>query len=243
MAAVDAPGATGPRDPAPVVAIDGPSGSGKGTLAAALARRLRFHYLDSGALYRIVARAGLAAGIDVADGPALAGLAERLAITFELGAADVTVHVDGVDQSAAIRAESISVAASQVAALPAVRSALLAVQRAFRKPPGLVADGRDMGTVVFRDARLKIFLEASPESRAERRYNQLKDKDLGVSLRGLLESIRERDQRDRSRAVSPLVAAPDAVVIDSTHLSIDAVFDVVWRHVVAARIGTRSSGD
>jgi len=235
-------------DEAPVVAVDGPSGSGKGTLAAALARRLRFHYLDSGALYRIVARAGLDAGIPVTDGPALAALATGLAIEFDLGPTAVTVRVDGVDRSSAIRAEPISVAASQVAALPAVRAALLAVQRSFRKRPGLVADGRDMGTVVFRDARLKIFLEASAESRAERRYNQLRhnqlmDKDLGVSLRGLLESIRERDQRDRSRAASPLVAAPDAVVIDSTHLSIDAVFAVVWQHVVAAGIGARPAGD
>ena len=241
MAAADARGRREGSGPAavPVIAVDGPSGSGKGTLGAALARRLRFHYLDSGALYRIVARAALAAGVDLGDGPRLAALAARLSIAFDLGETDVAVRVDGRDQSVAIRAEPISVAASQVAALPDLRTALLAVQRGFRAHPGLVADGRDMGTVVFPDARLKIFLEASPESRAQRRYNQLKDKDLGVSLRGLLESIRERDQRDRSRAVSPLVAAPDAVVIDSTRLSIDAVFEVVWRHVVAAGFAPR----
>jgi cytidylate kinase len=220
--------------PDPVVAVDGPSGSGKGTLSAALARRLGWHFLDSGALYRIVARAALRAGTPLEDGPALASLAAGLDIRFELAPDDVVVRVDGRDESTAIRMETVGVAASKVAALPELRAALLGVQRAFRAKPGLVADGRDMGTVVFPDARLKIFLEASAEARALRRYNQLKDKDLGVSLPGLLASIRERDERDRSRAASPLRPAADAVVIDSTSLSIDAVFEVVWKLVIDA---------
>jgi cytidylate kinase len=218
----------------PVIAVDGPSGSGKGTLSAALARRLGWSFLDSGALYRIVARAALEEGIDLGDGGTVAGLARGLTIVFELGPEEVRVKVDGRDESRAIRTEPVSVAASRVAALVEVRTALLEVQRAFRGAPGLVADGRDMGTVVFPDARLKIFLEASPEERARRRYNQLKDKDLGVSLPGLLASIRERDERDRSRAASPLRPAADAVVIDSTSLTIDAVFEVVWKHVLDA---------
>jgi len=218
----------------PVLAVDGPSGSGKGTLSAALARRLGWHFLDSGALYRIVAHAALEGSVPLDDGDALAGLAAGLAIRFELGEDAVVTWVNGVDRSLVIRAEAVGVAASRVAALPALRAALLGVQRAFRERPGLVADGRDMGTVVFPDAALKIFLDASPEERARRRYNQLKDKDLGVSLRGLLASIRERDERDRSRAVSPLRPAADAVVIDSTSLSIEAVLEVVWQRVVDA---------
>jgi len=220
--------------PDPVIAIDGPSGSGKGTLSAALARRLGWHFLDSGALYRIVARAALLARTPLEDGSAIAALATGLQIRFELAPDDVVVRVDGRDESAAIRREAVGVAASRVAALPELRAALLSVQRAFRAPPGLVADGRDMSTVVFPDAGLKIFLEASPEARALRRYNQLKDKDLGVSLPGLLASIRERDERDRSRAASPLKPATDAIVIDSTSLSIDAVFEVVWKYVIDA---------
>jgi len=218
----------------PVVTVDGPSGSGKGTLAAALARRLGWHFLDSGALYRIVAHAALEQSVPLDDGVAVARLANGLDIRFELAADAVVTRVDGIDRSLVIRAEDVGVAASRVAALPALRTTLLAVQRQFRKAPGLVADGRDMGTVVFPDAVLKIFLEASPEERARRRYNQLKDKDLGVSLRGLLASIRERDERDRSRAVSPLRPAADAVVIDSTSLSIEAVLEVVWQRVVDA---------
>jgi cytidylate kinase len=227
--------------PDPVIAVDGPSGSGKGTLSAALARRLGWHFLDSGALYRIVARAALLARAPLEDGHAIAALATGLQIRFELGPDDVVVRVDGRDESAAIRLEAVGVAASRVAALPELRAALLSVQRAFRAPPGLVADGRDMGTVVFPDAALKIFLEASPEARALRRYNQLKDKDLGVSLPGLLASIRERDERDRSRAASPLKPATDAIVIDSTSLSIDAVFEVVWKYVIDAGLAGQTA--
>jgi cytidylate kinase len=227
--------------PDPVIAVDGPSGSGKGTLSASLARRLGWRFLDSGALYRIVARAALDAGLALDDGPAVARLAEGLDIRFDLTGPEETVLLEGRDVSRAIRTEAVGVAASRVAALPPLRAALLGVQRAFRAPPGLVADGRDMGTAVFPDAVLKIFLEASPEARAERRYNQLKDKDLGVSLPGLLASIRERDERDRSRAASPLKPAADAVVIDSTRLSIDAVFEVVWKQVIDAGLAAPSA--
>lgn len=224
---------------ADVVTIDGPSGSGKGTLSAGLARRLGWHYLDSGALYRIVALAAMDQSVPLGDGAAIAALTQSLEISFELTLDRVIVRVNGVDQSESIRAEAVSIAASQVAALPQLRAALVLRQRALRMAPGLVADGRDMGTVVFPDALLKIFLEASPQARAERRYNQLKDKDLGVSLRGLLASIRERDERDRSRVVSPLRPAIDAVVIDSTQFAIDAVLAVVWQHVVAAGLSDR----
>jgi CMP/dCMP kinase len=215
---------------ASVIAVDGPSGSGKGTLAARLARKLRWHLLDSGALYRAVAWSALQESIALDDATALAALATRLNASFEVvGDDDVVVRVHAADVSKQIRDETVSIAASRVAALPPVRAALLATQHAFRRVPGLVADGRDMGTVVFPNAPLKIFLDASAEERARRRYKQLKDKDLGVSLRALLESIRERDERDRSRAVSPLMPADDAVVIDSSALSIDAVFEQVWR--------------
>jgi len=219
-----------------VIAVDGPSGSGKGTLAQYLAQRLGWHYLDSGALYRIVGLAALERGVDPEDGPALAALARRLEIAFSPDRVPPTVSVDGRDVTRDIRAEPVSVAASKVAAHAALRSALIATQRAFRRPPGLVADGRDMGTVVFLDARLKIFLEASAEERAERRHKQLKDKDLSVSLRALLASIRERDARDRQRAASPLVPAADAVVIDSTGLTIEGVQERAWQCVVAAGV-------
>ena len=212
----------------PVIAIDGPSGSGKGTLAADLAKRLGWHYLDSGALYRIVAAVALTRGIDLDAATALAKMAAEIDVRFEQG----EVYVDGENLTDAIRREEISIASSQVAALPGVRNAILTQQHKQRRAPGLVADGRDMGTVVFRDAGCKIFLDASAEVRAERRHKQLKNKGLSVSFRALLASIQERDARDTGRAVSPLTPAEDAVVIDSTRMSIEEVLEHVLAIVV-----------
>ena len=213
--------------PPPVIAIDGPAGSGKGTVATGVAGRLGWSLLDSGALYRIVALTALRRGIDLAEGPALAAMATRLRIAF----ANTTALVDDADVTDAIRAPQIDAPASKVAAVPAVRAALLDVQRGFRRPPGLVADGRDMGTVVFPDAALKIFLDASPEARAERRLKQLRqradDAAPSATLAALRAAMRERDERDRQRAVAPLVPAADAVVIDSTALSADGVIERV----------------
>jgi cytidylate kinase len=217
-----------PPGGAPVIAIDGPSGSGKGTLAALLAERLGWHLLDSGALYRIVAAAALERAVALDDEAGLAALAADLEIRFESD----QVWVDGQDRSLIIRTEAVSVGSSRVAALVAVRAAILEQQRAMRRVPGLVADGRDMGTVVFPDAPLKIFLDASPEVRAERRYNQLKNKGLSVNLRALLVTIQERDERDRGRAVSPLRPAKDAILLDCTDMSIDAVLERVYAEAV-----------
>ena len=212
----------------PVVTIDGPGGAGKGTVASAIAETKGWHLLDSGALYRIIAVAGLRQGIPLDDAVALAQLCPRLNIVFGAG----SVKVSGDDFTDAIRTEDAGSSASIVAALPPVRDAILTLQREFRKAPGLVADGRDMGTVVFPDAPVKIFLDASAEARAERRYNQLKNKGLGVNLRGLLEQIQERDARDRERAVAPLRPAEDALIIDSTEMSIDAVVAMVMEQIV-----------
>jgi cytidylate kinase len=211
--------------PVPVIAVDGPGGAGKGTLCQRLAEHLGWHLLDSGALYRVTAHACLRAGVSWDDEAAVAAVARRLEVRF-LPAADgeTAVELAGEDVSRAIRTEEGGRGASTVAALPAVRAALLARQRDFRRAPGLVADGRDMGTVVFPDAPLKIFLTASAEERARRRYKQLIDKGESVSLPRLLEDIRERDERDRTRAVAPLVPAEDALLIDSTATAADAVF-------------------
>jgi cytidylate kinase len=213
---------------APVIAIDGPSGSGKGTVSRRVASSLGWHLLDSGALYRLVAVAGERAGLDADDEGAHARLAGRLAISFEVDAAgDERVMLDGSDVTRAIRSEEAGSAASRVAAWPAVRSALFERQRRFMRPPGLVADGRDMGSVVFPDAALKIFLTASAEERARRRHKQLKEKGLSVNLAALSAEIAERDRRDATRRVAPLVACEDAVVIDSTSLDIEAVVERV----------------
>ena len=209
----------------PVLAIDGPSGSGKGTLAAWMAVELGWHLLDSGALYRIVAAMAVRRRLDIDREPSMRALAESLRIAFPNG----RVLVDDLDLTDEIRTEDMGVLASRVAALPAVRTAILAVQRDFAQAPGLVADGRDMGTVVFPHAGLKIFLDASAEARAERRYNQLKNKGLSVSLRDLLEQIQERDARDRERATAPLQAAHDAMLIDSTQMTIQEVCSTVMQ--------------
>ena len=215
-------------DKTPVVTIDGPSGAGKGTLAAMVAEALGWHLLDSGALYRIIGVTAQSRGIDlVADHESkIADLARSLKIEFVAG----ETRVDGADITDQIRTEEGGEAASKVAAMPEVRQSVFDMQRGFAQPPGLVADGRDMGTVVFVDAELKIFLDASAEERAERRYKQLKNKGLSVSLPALLVQIQERDARDRGRTVAPLKPAEDALVIDSTSMTIEAVFDqvMVW---------------
>jgi len=215
----------------PVVAIDGPSGSGKGTLAQMLARHLGWHLLDSGALYRIVGLAAVERGVDLDDEAALATLAQHLDVAFAATAPGepAAVMLDGRDISQAVRSEQSGYYASRVAVFGAVRQALLGRQRAFARAPGLVADGRDMGTEVFTDAPLKIFLTASAEERAQRRHKQLMNKGESVNLAALLEDIRARDRRDSERAVAPLRPAPDAVVIDSTALAIEAVFQQVLR--------------
>ena len=217
----------------PVIAIDGPSGSGKGTVCRIIAGRLGWHLLDSGALYRLTALAGATRGLNPADEPGHAALAAQLDVAFGVnGAGEERVLLDGHDVTRDLRAETTGNMASVVAAMPSVRSALLGRQRAFAVPPGLVADGRDMGTVVFPSAGLKIFLTASAGERARRRYNQLKEKGLTANLAGLSQEILERDRRDSARSVAPLKPATDAVVIDSTGIPVD---DVVNRILVLAR--------
>ncbi|MGH8303839.1 MAG: (d)CMP kinase [Steroidobacteraceae bacterium] len=208
----------------PVVTIDGPSGSGKGTISRAVAQLAGWHLLDSGALYRLVAYAGIQGGLDAADNAGHARLAARMQVAFGVGPdGSERVMLAGEDVTQAIRTETAGQGASRVAAWPTVRTALLERQRAFARAPGLVADGRDMGTVVFPAARLKIYLTASAEERALRRYKQLKGKGSSVSLSALSREITERDARDSTRAVAPLIPAPDAEVIDSTGLSIEEV--------------------
>jgi len=229
---------------APVIAIDGPSGVGKGTMARALARRLGWHFLDSGALYRILALAARDAGVRLEDAAAVAALAPSLAIRFAVGEED-RIELNGRDVTAEVRAETTGSLASVVAALPAVRAALLARQRDFRRPPGLVADGRDMGTVVFPDAPVKVFLEATPEERARRRLRQLvqggqlREDEQNVKLSSLCAEIRERDLRDRNRTHSPLKAAADAVVIDTTQLPPDAVLKRIEELIMAQGFATK----
>ena len=203
----------------PVIAIDGPSASGKGTIAAAVAQHLGFHYLDSGALYRIV---GLVAGerrANLDSDLEISHIALNLNIKFNGEA----VWVDGRDVSALIRGEVAGAAASRVAALPGVRTALMTLQRSFRQAPGLVADGRDMGSVVFPDARLKIYLTATPEERAQRRYKQLIAKEVDASMPSLLQDIRDRDYRDSNRAAAPLLKCAEAIEFDTTGIVVDAV--------------------
>lgn len=213
---------------APVIAVDGPSGSGKGTVSRVVATTLGWHLLDSGALYRLTALAAERAGVDLADVEGVAAIAGALPVAFgEDSAGEERVLLDGEDVAGEIRTETCGEKASIVAALGPVREALVARQRAFAEPPGLVADGRDMGTAIFPSAPLKVFLTASAEERADRRYKQLKAKGIDVNLAALLRDIEQRDRRDQSRQVAPLRPAEDAIVIDSTSMSVDAVVATV----------------
>ncbi|MDH0748216.1 (d)CMP kinase [Pseudomonas sp. GD03842] len=218
---------------APVITIDGPSGSGKGTVAGLLAKRLGWCLLDSGALYRLLAFAAGNHGVDLTNEESLKLLAAHLDVQFEAATGDhgQRIILEGEEVTMAIRNERVGSGASQVASLPAVREALLQRQRAFQEFPGLIADGRDMGTVVFPAAPLKIFLTASAEERARRRYLQLKAKGDDVSLSSLLDEIRVRDERDTQRAVAPLKPAPDAIQLDSTELSIEQVLERIMSEV------------
>ena len=209
----------------PVLTIDGPSGSGKGTISRMVADNLGWHLLDSGALYRAVGFAAGMEGLDLSDAEAMTRCAETTRITFRAAkdGGETHVIVNGMDATDEIRTETCGAAASAIAAIPSVRAALFDKQRSFRKSPGLVADGRDMGTVIFPDARVKVFLTAGAEERAKRRYKQLKEKGLGVTLAALLREIQARDVRDAERPVAPLKPASDAVIIDSTGMPIDAV--------------------
>jgi cytidylate kinase len=209
---------------APVIAIDGPSASGKGTVAQAVARALGFHYLDSGALYRLVALDAMRRGVDLGEDAALTAAADRLDARFF---ADGEVFLGDERATEAIRTEACSTAASRVAAVPGVRAALVDRPRGFRRPPGLVADGRDMGSLLFPDARLKVFLTASLEARAERRYKQLKDKGIAANIQTLLRDLEQRDARDAARVVAPLKPAPDARILDTTGLTPDEAADAV----------------
>lgn len=226
-----------PFYPTPVIAIDGPTASGKGTVATLVAAHLGFHLLDSGALYRLAALASVRYAIAPEDAEGLAKLVDDLHITFREGLA----QLDGVDVSGEIRQEAIGNRASVIAAHPQVRAALVARQRAFRKLPGLVADGRDMGTVIFPDAVLKVFLTASVEARATRRYKQLIQKGFSASMDDLLRDLRERDARDSGRAAAPLKPAEDAMLLDTSALSIDQAVDQVvqWYQASAEKSAAR----
>ncbi len=218
-------------DDAFVVAIDGPSGSGKGSLALSVARELGFHLLDSGAIYRLLALKALGSGVDLDDEDQVARLAGKLDIRFETGAELAIPYLDNVDVSAELRQEKTGDAASRVAAHGGVREALLELQRGFFEPPGLVADGRDMGTVVFPQARFKFFLFASVEIRAQRRYKQLINMGLSANIADLQAEIAERDERDRNRSVAPLHPAEDALVVDSSLLDLSQVTELVLAHI------------
>ncbi len=217
----------------PVITIDGASGTGKGVVTQQIAKQLGWRLLDSGALYRVLALAAQKHGVAVDNEPAVTVLAEHLDVQFiatDIGTPPL-ILLEGQDVTDTIRTEKVGNEASKVGALPGVRTALLSRQRAFRELPGLATDGRDMGTVVFPDADVKIFLTASPEERARRRYNQLKEKGINVTLSGLVEELRERDKRDQERAVAPLRPAEDAICIDTDKLAIDQVVERVMSEV------------
>lgn len=228
-------------NPIPVITIDGPGGCGKGTIAQRIAKHLHWHWLDSGALYRILAWAVLHYQIPPTHDEELASLLARIKVTFTADSegSDAQMTCDGHDVAQAIRTEVCARLASEISAKPFVRQALLQRQRDLRLPPGLVADGRDMGTVVFPDAIVKIFLTASAEERARRRFNQLKKLGITIDIDQLAADLAARDQRDRERAVAPLQAAGDAIVIDTTELSIDQVFTKIMSHLPAESLHVR----
>jgi cytidylate kinase len=215
----------------PVITIDGPSASGKGTVAERVAAALGFHFLDSGALYRLTALSAMKHGVALDDETRVAELAAQLPATFR----DGMVRLADEDVTDAIRAEAVGEGASKVAALPAVRAALLDRQRAYRQAPGLVADGRDMGTVVFADAGAKVFLTASAEARAERRYKQLIEKGNSASLTALVADMQARDARDSARTVAPLKPAPDALLLDTTHMDVESAVQAVLAHYTSCK--------
>jgi len=212
-----------------IITVDGPSGSGKGTISLLLSQKLGWHLLDSGAIYRVVGQAVLINGVSLDDHGAVAETAENMNISFRINSEtnEIDPYLDNENLSKKIRTDEAGQLASHVARIPAVRAALLTKQRSFASEPGLIADGRDMGTVVFPAAKVKIFLTASAECRAKRRYEQLKNKGVSANIRALLDSIKLRDERDKNRAIAPLVPAQDALVIDSSDMSIEAVLDQI----------------